>query len=317
MEPQGLKKSRGADRTRLEALNQRVRTLLPEQYQDSYEDVQPVSMGSAALKYGPDGKVAWNKMWGSFCDLAMAGGPPHKGTLLEPATQEEINAEPDKYRQVAEEICRGIELASGLSAEPSPNSGWIRVACVNKVTAEWLLRAITMENVSVRREGTNVELPAGPSYRLEKEIKNVITVTAKTCHYWFGHTSLPQRYTIRDLLAAMDQQSPLLRPAWSRDGLVSAALPALKAKIDEMIKSTGLRTSNHQYSAWLGIECGDIPFAIWMMRSLVASNVLSRREGTAYFVPVDPVRDPDGEAVVRVVSQLNALTRIAGVSKTR
>ena len=74
-----------------ELLEARLKTLLPEEYQDSYEDVQPVSMGSAGLKYGRDGRVAWNEIWGSFCDLAMAGGPPHRGTLLEPATKAEIN----------------------------------------------------------------------------------------------------------------------------------------------------------------------------------------------------------------------------------
>ena len=60
----------------METLEARIKTILPPQYQDCYEDVQPVSMGSAGLKYGPDGKVAWNEIWGSFCDLAMAGGPP-------------------------------------------------------------------------------------------------------------------------------------------------------------------------------------------------------------------------------------------------
>ena len=72
------------DRAALEVLNLRVRTLLPELYQDRSEEVQPVSMGSADLKFGADGQVAWEEMWGTFCDLAMTGGPPHKGSLLEP-----------------------------------------------------------------------------------------------------------------------------------------------------------------------------------------------------------------------------------------
>ena len=33
-----------------EVLEARLKTLLPEEYQDSYEDVQPVSMGSAGLE---------------------------------------------------------------------------------------------------------------------------------------------------------------------------------------------------------------------------------------------------------------------------
>ena len=66
------------DREALHALDLRLRTVLPEQYQECYEDLQPVSMGSAGLRYRGDGRVAWDEMWGSFCDLAMAGGPPHK-----------------------------------------------------------------------------------------------------------------------------------------------------------------------------------------------------------------------------------------------
>ena len=74
------------DRAALDVLDLRLRTLLPEEYQDSYEDVQPAPMRSAGLKFDADGKVAWDEIWGSFCDLAMAGGPPHKGALLEPGT---------------------------------------------------------------------------------------------------------------------------------------------------------------------------------------------------------------------------------------
>ena len=84
----------------IEELEVRLKTILPEQYQDCYEDVQPVSMGSATLKYGSDGKVAWDDIWETFCDLAMAGGPPHKGALLEPGSQAAIDAQPDGYREV-------------------------------------------------------------------------------------------------------------------------------------------------------------------------------------------------------------------------
>ena len=56
------------DQEALAALEFRIRTVLPEEYQDCYEDVLPVSMGSAGLKYGADGKVAWNEMWATFCD---------------------------------------------------------------------------------------------------------------------------------------------------------------------------------------------------------------------------------------------------------
>src|SRR6188472_960094 len=102
-----------------ELLESRLRTLLPAEYQETYEKLEPVSMGSAGLKYADDGAVAWDQIWGSFCDLAMAGGPPHKGTLLEPGNEDDINAQFGRYDAVAEEICRGVKLVTGLRAYAS------------------------------------------------------------------------------------------------------------------------------------------------------------------------------------------------------
>src|SRR5690606_26746672 len=133
------------DRTALAELDSRLRTVLPEEYQDSYEAVQPVSMGSAGLKFGDDGRVAWDEIWGSFCDLAMAGGPPHKGTLLEPASPDAIAGAPDRYREVVDEICRGVTMVTDLATDESPAPGWIRVHCYSAAMAGWLLRAIVME----------------------------------------------------------------------------------------------------------------------------------------------------------------------------
>src|SRR3954447_25254607 len=96
----------------------RLRTLLPPAYQDTYERIQPTSMGSAGLKYDADGQVAWDQIWGSFCDLAMAGGPPHRGTLLQPATAEAVAANPEAQLRVKEEIQRGISLVTRLPIVP-------------------------------------------------------------------------------------------------------------------------------------------------------------------------------------------------------
>src|SRR6187401_2598776 len=161
------------DRRTLDALEVRLRVLLPEEYQDSYEDVEPKSMGSAGLKYGFDGKVAWDEMWGSFCDLAMAGGPPHKGTLLEPASRAVVSAQANRYGKVLGEVRRGIMLVTGLHVRESPTPGWIRVTCFSRAMAGWLLRAIVMENVAARATSRALDLPLGPDYRLEKEMKNV------------------------------------------------------------------------------------------------------------------------------------------------
>lgn len=147
---------------------ERLQTLLPGIYRGRTDEVQPVSMGTAPLAFDVDGNVAWDRMWGSFCDLAMAGGPPHKGKLLEPGTPESILAEPVRYGEVCDEIVRGIELAARSKATQSSSPGWLRVRCSNETMAGWLLRAITMENVSVRLEESAILLPAGPAFRVEK-----------------------------------------------------------------------------------------------------------------------------------------------------
>ncbi len=294
------------DEQTFEQLELRLKTILPEEYKDCYEDVQPVSMGSAGLKYGGDGKVAWNEVWGSFCDLAMAGGPPHKGNLLEPGSHEEIDTQPDRYREIVREICRGLFLTTGLRAEQSVAEGWIRVECENRVSAEWLARAIAMENVAAYYEGTGVYLPAGPAYRVEKEIKNVITAISKTWHYWFDHTWTSQQKIIEKLFAKMETESPFIQPALADHGAPSERQKLLCRKLAENISQlTGLMPSNHLYAGWVGIDCVNVRAAIWMMRAMVASNVLSRREGTVLFVPVNEASDPEGQTVVRSFARVH------------
>jgi len=280
------------DQGALASLEARLTTLLPGEYRDSYEDMQPTPMGSAGLKYDDDGQVAWDQIWGSFCDLAMAGGPPHKGALLQPGTETDINAQFGRYDEVAEEICRGITMVTGLRAYVSPTPGWISVTCHGDAMAGWLVRAITMENVAVRRRGSILELPVSPQFRLEKEIKNVITVIAKTCHYWLGHIPHDQQQAIAELFATLDKESPLIEPA-ARSDEPGEDSP-LAARIQ---RDTSLRASTQRYAGWLGLECPSVRVAVWMMRALVACNVLSRREGQVLFVPVNATTDPTGAIV--------------------
>src|SRR5262245_6008601 len=231
-------------------------------------------MGSAGLKFAPDGQVAWNEIWGSFCDLAMAGGPPHKGQLLEPGALAEIHGAPDRYGEVVDEICRGVMMTTDLPAEPAPDLGWVRIECLTGAMASWLLRAIVMENVAVRREGRWIDLPASPQYRLEREIKNVITVIAKTCHYWIGHMPRGQQREIAALFEVLDAEMPLIEPVVAADVVDPAAHEQLANTIAEAIhRDTGLTRSPHRYTGWVGLEARSVDAAVWMMRMLVASNV--------------------------------------------
>lgn len=168
-------------------LDRRINEMLPPAYQGRYEEVIPRSMGSASLLVEPDGKVAWDKIWTSFCDLALAGGPSHRGTLLEAVTAEEARADWERYLEVVAEIERGIRLVTALPAVESAVPGWVGVQCDSEAMAVWMLRAIVVENVMCRRQGDVLYLPAGPAFRLEKEIKNVVTVMARTFHYWTSH----------------------------------------------------------------------------------------------------------------------------------
>lgn len=295
----------------LSDLEARLRTILPELYQDSYEEVKPVSMGSAALRYDKSGAVAWGEMWESFCDLAMAGGPPHKGSLLSPGTAEEIEADPNRYQEILQEIRRGIDLVADLKTEMTNFPGWLRVECDDAVMAEWLVRAITMENVSCHWEADAVYLPVGPGYRVEKEIKNVVTVIAKTCHYWVDHMWFSQQRTIADLFAAMAIETPLLVPPFPKHD--PHADKDLVPQIEEdLYKELGLVAITRENS-WLGFECQSVNAAIWIMRGMVASNVLARREGTILFVALNEKSDPGRKRMLQTLAHVCKLAKVAQV----
>ena len=264
-------------------------------------------MRSAGLQYSGDGNVAWDRIWGSFCDLAMAGGPPHKGALLEPGRAADIEAQSDRYEEVVEEICRGVRMAADLDAEPSPAPGWVRVLCSNRGMSGWLLRAIVMENVAVRSATNGFDVPAAPHFRLDKEIKNVVTVVAKTSHYWLGHMPRSQQRAIAILFVTIAEEALLIEPSFI-DSSPSNGREALASVLAERIhRDTGLAPSTLRYDGWLGVECPSVRSAIWMMRAMVVSNVLSRREATTLFVPVNPASDPEGTRVAGTLATVHRL----------
>jgi len=162
-----------------------IENILPPRYQNNMPSSAP--MGAAGLKFTDDGSVAWNEIWTDFCDLALAGGPPHRGALLEPIDPATIEANPDAYENTLKELKRGLRMVTGLEIINSSVPGWIGLQCDSEDMALWLLRAIIVENIMARREGNILYFPAGPDFRLEKEIKNVVTVVAKTTHYWQEH----------------------------------------------------------------------------------------------------------------------------------
>ncbi len=168
-------------------LEARIGQLLPPRYQDGSLVVSPAPMGATALQRDDEGRVAWDQMWQGFCELALAGGPPHRGRLLEAITPEAAAANPERYAEVRAELARGLELVTGLPVVLDGPVGWIGLRCADEEMAIWLMRAIVVENVMVRREGAVLYLPAGCGFTLDGEIKNVVTAVAKTHHYWIEH----------------------------------------------------------------------------------------------------------------------------------
>ena len=141
-------------------------------------------MPSAPFVWHEDGRPDWGSMWTTFCDLALHGGPPQRGP--ESALRAPTGPSVDSDREMLAEMRRGIWETTGLYAEPI-EPGWLSVTCDSPAMAQWMGAAIVLENVEARADEDRLLLPAGPHYRLKDEVKSIITVVAKTHHYWQAH----------------------------------------------------------------------------------------------------------------------------------
>jgi hypothetical protein len=261
-------------------------------------------MGSASLIYGPDGKVAWDQIWTSFCDLAMAGGPPHRGKLLEPISEAEAVADQPRYWDVVSEIDRAIGLTTCLPVVGGYATGWVGVHCGSVEEAAWLQFAVTAENVSARRRKAVLQLPAGPAFRVEKEIKNVVVALAKASHYWDGHLSEAQQALIGGEL--WEPAAP--SEAASRPSDYEAAL----REVEDGLRSAGVAEPLHRYIGWVGVETPSDEDAVWLLRAILVERVLARREDDVLFLPVGSQPSPEqSQRVVRAFSQAWRLWKAA------
>jgi hypothetical protein len=146
----------------------------------------PGAMTSAPFRRRPDGRPDWAAMWTTFCELALHGGPPHRGAgqaLRGPGGTAPAAAAPP---EILAELERGIRETTGLEAAPA-EPGWIAVACESRRMAAWLCATIILENVEARVDDARLLLPAGADFTLADQVKSVITVVAKTHHYWREH----------------------------------------------------------------------------------------------------------------------------------
>jgi hypothetical protein len=171
------------------------------------QTISSAPMAAAPIKYRPDGEVDWGNMWETFCGLAQEGGPPHRAELLtRPQTDDTFSA---AYNVAADEIIRGIREVSGLDAYVA-EPGWIAVMCPSETMAHWLSGAILEEKVEARSAGTVLLVPVGSSFTLKGEIKSVITVVAKTTHYWQTHLPDEVKVALRSEQWITDMKGKLL-----------------------------------------------------------------------------------------------------------
>jgi sirohydrochlorin cobaltochelatase len=142
-------------------------------------------MAAAPFLWRDDGRPDWGAMWTSFCELALYGGPPHRGPespLAAPAAGAASDGE------MLTEMKRGIWETTGLYAE-STEPGWLAITCDSPAMAAWLCAAIILENVHARVDEDRLLVPAGPDYELRDQVKSIVTVVAKTHHYWQAHAT--------------------------------------------------------------------------------------------------------------------------------
>ena len=286
----------------LKILDARINCFLPPRYQHCYESVPPGSMGSAGLKYTPEGRVAWGEIWTSFCDLALAGGPPHRGRLLEPVWPEAVADQPERHRVVVDELDRAIRLVADRDLVAGYAPGWVGVPCSTREEASWLQAAVVAENVSARRRGTVLQLPAGPEFHVEKEIKNVVVALAKVCHYWDGHLSDAQQSAFRGT-EFIEPASPAEVAASPQDYHATVAL--LERRLGE---TAALGVDSARYAGWVGVACQGEPMAAWLLRATLVEGLLTRREGEVLYLPV-AMGQPAGETE-RVVAVFAAALRL-------
>jgi hypothetical protein len=114
--------------------------------------------------------------------------------------------------------------------------------------------------------------------------------------------SRDQQQAVGDLFTAMAGERPCVEPDLGCAG-DSEAAAVLASRIH---RETGLRRSTLRYAGWVGVECPSVRVAVWMMRALVASNILSRREGQVLLLPVNAAIDPTGALVSTAVARLYA-----------
>src|SRR5512147_1107846 len=136
----------------------------------------PVSRDAATMGAAPfvwrEGRPDWGAMWTTFCELALYGGPPHRGiedALEAPQTDSDTMV----INETIMELRRGIHETTGLYSEPAPPN-WLAVTCHSKKMAAWMAASIILENVDAKCEDEILYVPCSPDFDLKNQVKSVI-----------------------------------------------------------------------------------------------------------------------------------------------
>ncbi len=133
-----------------------------------------------------DGTVHWEQI-NPLGDLALSGSSSYRDKLLEAVDPAKCLADPERYAGVVAEIGQGIRTTTGLPIVESSVPGWVGIQCESEEMAIWLVRAIIVENIMIRREVDVLYLPASPQFTFREEILSIVTVVSKTWRYWIEH----------------------------------------------------------------------------------------------------------------------------------
>ena len=149
-------------------------------------------MSSADFVYRDDGAPDWGAMWSGFCELALFGGPPHRGedSALTAGTVGLADATCPLSTPSAKYVAASTRRP--VWNRTTAGDGWLAVRCESRKMAAWLCASIILENVDARCDDKTLFVPAREDYALKNEVKSVITVVAKTHHYWLEHVAAQQ-----------------------------------------------------------------------------------------------------------------------------
>ena len=230
----------------------------PRMYQDSYEDVQPVSMGSAGLKYG-----ARRHRW-----RGTRSGE-RSATWRWPAARRTrarcSNRAPRRHRRAARPLRGGRRKRSAAASRWRPISTARPVARARLGARDLSQRRRWPAGCCARSSwrtsprsarGRRSTFPPRRTFGSRKRSRTSSPSSPRPATTGLGHMPCAQQRAIADLFATMAEESPLVEPALaSDDGAEPSARRTVAPAWLRSIARHRAAPAPHRYAGWLGVEC--------------------------------------------------------------